>query len=159
LSSDSARRFAGTWDSRVSARDNDDDDDDAHRDRDDDDDDDDGGRRRDEVVEAARGGAGAATKMEADLRDRDPTGAATRRTREGFSIIVVVVVVVFVSLLFWVMMMGGEVFCFLIIHTRKNSIVQIFSLSALAGMRLASRIRWLSSSYNMCRSALLPNGS
>ena len=86
LSSDSARRFAGTWDSRVSARDRDD----AHRD--DDDDDDDGGRREvEEEEEEDDATAGTTTEAVVDLRDRDPE--ATRRTRrEGYVIIVVVFV-------------------------------------------------------------------
>ena len=85
LSSDSARRFAGTWDSRVSARDRDD----AHRD---DDDDDDGGRREvEEEEEEEDATAGTTTEAVVDLRDRDPE--ATRRTRrEGYVIIVVVFV-------------------------------------------------------------------
>ena len=88
LSSDSARRFAGTWDSRVSARDRDD----AHRDDDDDDDDDDGGRREvEEEEEEEDATAGTTTEAVVDLRDRDPE--ATRRTRrEGYVIIVVVFV-------------------------------------------------------------------
>jgi hypothetical protein len=87
LSSDSARRFAGTWDSRVSARDRDD----AHRD-DDDDGDDDGGRREvGEEEEEEDATAGTTTEAAVDLRDRDPE--ATRRTRrEGYVIIVVVFV-------------------------------------------------------------------
>ena len=83
MSSDNARRFAGTWDSRVSARDRDD----AHRD-----DDDDGGRREvDDDEEEEDATAGTTTEAVVDLRDRDPE--ATRRTRrEGYVIIVVVFV-------------------------------------------------------------------
>ena len=81
MSSDNARRFAGTWDSRVSARDRDD----AHRD------DDDGGRREVEEEEEEDATAGTTTEAVVDLRDRDPE--ATRRTRrEGYVIIVVVFV-------------------------------------------------------------------